>query len=100
MPSADFDDSDCELGLLSPDDDIQIFGEHELNTAPLVTKDVANLSNGFVQRGLLGKVLSVHADGIPLKTKDPRIYINLNAPSSGLVCGVQVCNCPCTSGSS
>jgi hypothetical protein len=99
MSSANFDDdSDCELGLLSPDDDVQIFGEHELKMAPLVTKDVANLSNSFVQRGLLGKVLSVHADDIPLKTKDPRIYMNLNAPSSGLVCGVQVC--PYTSGSS
>jgi hypothetical protein len=84
------EDSDCELELLALDNGAQIFGDHELKTAPLVIRDVTSLSDGFVQRALLGKVLSVHSNGIPSRTQDPRIYMNLDAPSSGLVCGVQV----------
>lgn len=83
-------DSDLELELLARDDGVQIFGEHEVRTAPLITRDATTLSGKFAERGMLGSVLSVHASDIPFKTKDPRIYMNLDAPSSGLVCGVQV----------
>jgi len=83
-------DSDGELELLDLDQTVQTIGEHELKTSPLVTRDVIALSEQFAQRGLLGSVLSVHATGLPHRTVDPRIYLNLNTPSSGLVCGVQV----------
>ena len=83
-------DSDGELDLLDTNQIIRTIGDHELKTSPLVTKDAVDISNGFPQRGLLGTVLSVHADGLPSNTIDPRIYLNLDAPSSGLVCGVQV----------
>jgi hypothetical protein len=83
-------DSDGELELLELGQTIQTIGEHELKTSPLVTRDAIVLSEQFAQRGLLGSVLSVHATGLPQRTNDPRIYLNLDAPSSGLVCGVQV----------
>jgi hypothetical protein len=83
-------DSDGELDLLDQDQPVQKIGEHELRTSPLVTRDAIARSYQFSQRGLLGSVLSVHASGLPPKTSDPRIYLNLDAPSSGLVCGVQV----------
>jgi hypothetical protein len=83
-------DSDDEFELLDPNQIVQTIGEHELKTSPLVTRDAIGASQQFAQRGLLGTVLSVHADGLPSRTIDPRIYLNLDAPSSGLVCGVQV----------
>jgi hypothetical protein len=83
-------DSDGEFDLLDPNHTVQTIGEHELKTSPLVTRDAIGVSEQFAQRGLLGTVLSVHANGLPARTVDPRIYLNLDAPSSGLVCGVQV----------
>jgi hypothetical protein len=83
-------DSEGEFDLLDPNHTVQTIGEHELKTSPLVTRDAIGMSEQFTQRGLLGTVLSVHAKGLPGRTVDPRIYLNLNAPSSGLVCGVQV----------
>lgn len=83
-------DSDGEFDLLDLDQIVPDIGEHELKTSPLVTRDAASVSGRFSQKGLLGTVLSIHADGLPAKTMDPRIYLNLDAPSSGLVCGVQV----------
>ncbi|PVF92780.1 hypothetical protein CPB86DRAFT_716798 [Serendipita vermifera] len=93
-------DLDLELELLALDDGIQIFGEHELKTSPLVSKDALDLSiasqadseqesEQFVQRGLLGKILSIHSEDLQHTPKDVRLYMNLDAPSSGLVCGVQ-----------
>jgi hypothetical protein len=90
QPSSAMSDSDGELDLLKSSQTVRIMGEHETKTSPLVTRDAVLLSDQFAQRGVLGTVLSVHADGIPGNTIDPRIYLNLNAPSSGLVCGVQV----------
>lgn len=85
-----FDESELELELLSLDPGPQTIGEHELKTSPLITYDAAKLTaDQFTQRGLLGGVLAVNASGLPPTLKDPRIYINLDAPSSGLVCGVQ-----------
>ncbi|KAG8831139.1 hypothetical protein FRC17_003588, partial [Serendipita sp. 399] len=83
-------DSDVELEFLSLDEDVQVFGEHELKTTPLATREAVDVQEDeLAQRGLLGKVLSVHGEDFPLKLGDPRIYMNLDAPSSGLVCGVQ-----------
>ncbi|PVF91524.1 hypothetical protein CPB86DRAFT_770568 [Serendipita vermifera] len=93
-------DLDLELELLGLDDGVQIFGEHELKTSPLVSKDALDLSianqaagqeegEQFVQRGLLGRILSIHSEDLQHKPKDVRLYMNLDAPSSGLVCGVQ-----------
>ncbi|KAG8764562.1 hypothetical protein FRC15_007546 [Serendipita sp. 397] len=77
-------------GLLFTAKDIQDGGDHELKTSPLATWDVIDSGAvDFAQRGLLGEVLSVHADDLPKHTKDSRLYMNLDAPSSGLVCGVQ-----------
>jgi hypothetical protein len=92
-------DQDLELELLALDDGVQIFGDHELKTSPLVSKDALDISQTgeatgdkeqFVQRGLLGKILSVHSEDLQRTPQDVRLYMNLDAPSSGLVCGVQV----------
>jgi hypothetical protein len=103
-------ESDVELELLAQDDGTQILGEHELKTTPLISKDALDLSkslsvkredgNGeeiansvlFAQRALLGKILSVHSENLKGIPDDIRLYMNLDAPSSGLVCGVQVIN--------
>ncbi|KAG8749489.1 hypothetical protein FRC14_001329 [Serendipita sp. 396] len=83
-------DSDVELDLLTLDEDVQTFGEHELKTTPLATREAIEAQEDELeQRGLLGKVLSVHGDGLSPSVQDPRLYMNLDAPSSGLVCGVQ-----------
>jgi hypothetical protein len=64
---------------------------HEIASAPLFTRDAANISGQVFQRGLLGTVAAIHSerDGLAMPT-DRRLYMNLNAPTSGLVCGVQV----------
>ena len=69
---------------------------HSLVTAPVLTRDAVNVCyqknwiDAFPQRGLLGSVLSVNQRGLVRHSSDPRIYVNLDAPSSGLICGVQV----------
>ncbi|KAH9934142.1 uncharacterized protein B0H18DRAFT_1207689 [Fomitopsis serialis] len=69
--------------------------DHELQTAPVFTREAYARSGGpdrFPQRGLLGSVVRVY-DGSGPCTKDiagdKRIYLNTNAPFSALVCGVQ-----------
>lgn len=53
--------------------------QHQIVTAPLFTfAALAKIPDSLPQRGLLGK------------TGDDRIYFNANAPSSGVICGVQV----------
>jgi hypothetical protein len=81
-----------EFDLLASEDDAQTFVQHEVQTSPLVSRDALDIGEHvhFAQRGLLGSVLSVHAKALPIKPHDRRIYMNLDAPSSGLVCGVQV----------
>lgn len=101
-------ESDVELELLAQDDGTQIIGEHELKTTPLISKDALVISsllyskrsdeNGevkenslpFAQRALLGKILRIHSEDLKASPNDIRLYMNLDAPSSGLVCGVQV----------
>lgn len=85
----DNDDLDFELQLLAKDAGHLSIGDHELATSPLISRDAANISD-FPQRGLLGRVLSLHSEELPEGTNDPRLYMNLAAPASGLVCGVQV----------
>lgn len=80
-----------EFELLGLDEDgYRTFEEHEVRTAPLVSRDAVDLGEPFPQRALLGSVLSIHADSLPSRPNDRRVYMNLDAPSSGLVCGVQV----------
>jgi hypothetical protein len=84
-----------EFDLLASDyddDDTQSFVKHDVQTSPLVSRDALDFGDRvhFAQRGLLGSVLSVHAKALPVRPCDRRIYMNLDAPSSGLVCGVQV----------
>jgi hypothetical protein len=72
--------------------DIFDIRDHSLVTSPIVTGDVlATLGRDvFPQTALYGRILSQHAYELPLKPQDVRLFINSNAPSSGLVCGVQV----------
>ncbi|KAI0952581.1 hypothetical protein AcV7_008333 [Taiwanofungus camphoratus] len=67
-------------------------GDHEVKTAPLLTRD-AYLSTGLFERpsqyGVLGAVISIHDKTGSESPHDPRLYINTNAPLSALVCGVQ-----------
>lgn len=84
------DNNNLELQLIARGVDHMSIGEHELVTSPLVSYDAAELSDQFSHRGLLGAVLSLHSEDLPEQTKDSRLYMNLAAPASGLVCGVQV----------
>ncbi|PVF93461.1 hypothetical protein CPB86DRAFT_801212 [Serendipita vermifera] len=102
--------SQVEFQLLPQTHRAQSLGEHELKTSPLLTKDSLDLciaqlekrgksANGnakegekverFSQRGLLGRVTRTHSENLKPIPGDVRLYMNLDAPSSGLVCGVQ-----------
>ncbi|KIY52355.1 hypothetical protein FISHEDRAFT_63890 [Fistulina hepatica ATCC 64428] len=65
---------------------------HDLDTAPLFTRD-AYLHSDFkgrpTQYGVLGQLLTVNNKGSSHKPDDNRLYINTNSPFSALVCGVQ-----------
>ncbi|KAL4241198.1 hypothetical protein ABKN59_000322 [Abortiporus biennis] len=88
-----------ELELLTPqgscrDLDTRILREHEISTAPLVTRAAFVAAGGqktFPQRGVLGQLLDYDCpdptSSNPSSTD--RLYINTNAPFSTLVCGVQ-----------
>ncbi|KAG9048457.1 hypothetical protein FS837_012831 [Tulasnella sp. UAMH 9824] len=66
---------------------------HQLVTAPLITRDAFTfgdgLANAVPQYGVLGSIVSVHAQGMVEVHNDDRIYLNTNAPFSAVVCGVQ-----------
>lgn len=82
---------DDELAFLQDHSSIRdTEDDNEARNAPLMTKDAANIAQIFKQRALLGTILSVHQNCLHEKLCDPRIYMNLDVPSSGLVCGVQV----------
>jgi hypothetical protein len=79
--SADLDD---ELALLQPvtptelDNQVNIL-RHQLVTSPLFTYSaLKHRAADFPSRGLLGTIAG------------DRVYINTNAPSSAVICGVQV----------
>ncbi|KAG8743267.1 hypothetical protein FRC12_015090 [Ceratobasidium sp. 428] len=65
--------------------------DHELKTAPLVTREALDMGvNEHVkQYGLLGQVAAVYSKSRSERFRDPRIYVNTNAPMSAVVCGVQ-----------
>ncbi|CAE7198101.1 unnamed protein product [Rhizoctonia solani] len=65
--------------------------DHELKTAPLVTREALDLgvSEHIKQYGLLGQVAAVYSKSKSERFRDPRIYLNTNAPMSTVVCGVQ-----------
>ncbi|KAG8687703.1 hypothetical protein FRC08_011845 [Ceratobasidium sp. 394] len=65
--------------------------DHELKTAPLVTREAldAGVNEHVKQYGLLGQVAAVYSKSRVEKFRDPRIYVNTNAPMSTVVCGVQ-----------
>ncbi|EMD40606.1 hypothetical protein CERSUDRAFT_91341 [Gelatoporia subvermispora B] len=63
--------------------------EHDVKTAPIITRH-AYLTGGFAsQHGVFGSVLSVRDQSHSYIPTDPRLYINTNAPFSALVCSVQ-----------
>ena len=87
-------DSDPELALLSEvavDDDDKSTGkaDHALRTAPIFTGDAYERigSSIFPQRGLYGRLLESSPGA---KLNSLKLFINLDAPFSGIVCGVQV----------
>ncbi|KAI6134861.1 hypothetical protein EV401DRAFT_863313 [Pisolithus croceorrhizus] len=83
--------------------------EHEVRTAPIITRD-AYVAAGYheqtSQYGVLGRTMSIlyelsvsptclliepsHSNGLtPYTPLDPRLYVNTNAPFSAVICGVQ-----------
>ena len=92
------DKSDPELLLLRHHGDkFDVTGEasHVLKTAPIITGDAFELmgSANFPQRALYGSILETSTGA---RVKSPKLYINTNAPFSGIVCGVQVsCHVQC-----
>ncbi|EMD40605.1 hypothetical protein CERSUDRAFT_91340 [Gelatoporia subvermispora B] len=63
--------------------------EHDVKTAPIMTRP-AYLQGGLAsQYGVLGSVISVRDETHSYTPTDPRLYINTNAPFSAIVCGVQ-----------
>lgn len=67
--------------------------DHELNTAPIITRDAyvaAAYRECATQYGVLGSILSIHnKNNLPYKPVNPQLYVNTNAPFSAVVCGVQ-----------
>jgi hypothetical protein len=68
--------------------------DHAVRTAPVFTKQALGIIGESVlpQRALYGSVLAQRAPGFSesIDTSDAKLYINTNAPFSGVVCGVQV----------
>ncbi|KAH9849873.1 hypothetical protein C2E23DRAFT_870336 [Lenzites betulinus] len=82
-----------ELSLLnldaSPEDTA---GEHEMITAPLLSRE-AYVAAGMLQKrsqyGVFGSLTAIREKGATYTPQDPRLYVNTNAPFSAVVCGVQ-----------
>ncbi|KDQ18207.1 hypothetical protein BOTBODRAFT_52993 [Botryobasidium botryosum FD-172 SS1] len=86
--------SDVELDLLRMKLSSESSGKsHENVTAPLFTRGV--LDNGDAQElrqyAVYGEMMSVHSQDFIHKPVDnpSRLYVNMNAPFSAVVCGVQ-----------
>ncbi|OBZ76986.1 hypothetical protein A0H81_03799 [Grifola frondosa] len=81
-----------ELCLLSDTNVGSIDGEHDLITAPVMTRHayvMAGLEEERSQYGVLGSVLAIQENADRMVPEDPRLYVNTNAPFSAVVCGVQ-----------
>ena len=92
------------LEVLDPEDEILAYEnvqgdadgnavDHSVITAPIFTRDALDVVGIDVlpQRALYGRVIAQHVPGFPTTLKNAKVYVNTNAPFSGLVCGVQVC---------
>jgi hypothetical protein len=95
--SASFIDPEDELlGYDSHDTVAGSGSDHAVRTAPVFTKAALNVISEDIlpQRTLYGSVLSQCAPGFPeiIERRDAKLYMNTNAPFSGVVCGVQVCH--------
>ncbi|EKM56166.1 uncharacterized protein PHACADRAFT_145298 [Phanerochaete carnosa HHB-10118-sp] len=80
-----------EYALLSGDRPKDDATGHAFRTAPVFTGDALDALGPAVlpQRAVYGRVVSQRADGFPSSPVSPVLYINTNAPFSGLVCGLQ-----------
>ncbi|KIM68689.1 hypothetical protein SCLCIDRAFT_1208887 [Scleroderma citrinum Foug A] len=66
--------------------------EHELRTAPIITRDAyvaAGYHDQATQYGVLGRTMNIFNGSVPYSPIDPRLYVNTNAPFSAVICGVQ-----------
>jgi hypothetical protein len=63
-----------------------------LKNAPVFTGDAFEAAGAkiFPQRALYGRIMAQQATDFPVMVKSPKVYINTNAPFSGILCGVQV----------
>jgi hypothetical protein len=68
--------------------------DHAVRTAPVFTRAAFNIvgNDRLPQRALYGSIIAQRSPGFPeiLSRTDAKLYINTNAPFSGVVCGVQV----------
>ena len=90
------EDPDPELDLLG----IDVLGggedpaaKHAFKTAPVFTGDALDVLGAEVlpQRALYGRLISQNAPNLEDHVASPKLYVNINAQFSALVCGVQVC---------
>ncbi|TBU49055.1 hypothetical protein BD309DRAFT_883325 [Dichomitus squalens] len=85
--------SEEEMQLLNLEPSIEdATDEHEVITAPLLTRgayEAAGMALKKSQYGVLGSVSAICEKGGSYKPHDPRLYVNTNAPFSAIVCGVQ-----------
>lgn len=66
--------------------------EHELRTAPIITRDAyvaAGYHDQATQYGVLGRTMNIFNGSVSYSPIDPRLYVNTNAPFSAVICGVQ-----------
>jgi hypothetical protein len=88
------DPEDELLGHVSHDEDRK-GTDHAVRTAPVFTRAALDLVGEDIlpQRALYGSIIAQRSSSFPenLDKKDAKLYINTNAPFSGVVCGVQVC---------
>ncbi|KAH8113307.1 P-loop containing nucleoside triphosphate hydrolase protein [Phellopilus nigrolimitatus] len=81
-------------GTISPKSQLNPSINHDHLTTPLMTRGAllaTDFTRNGAQYGVLGRLISIHANDVVEKSDpdDDRIYINANAPFSALVCGVQ-----------
>ncbi|EEB93938.1 hypothetical protein MPER_07338, partial [Moniliophthora perniciosa FA553] len=64
---------------------------HDIKDAPLITQEAYEglCQTHATQYGVFGKVIACRAKKITTVFRDPRLYLNTNAPFSAVVCGVQ-----------
>ncbi|RPD66711.1 hypothetical protein L226DRAFT_498247 [Lentinus tigrinus ALCF2SS1-7] len=87
------DECRVELSLLNINAPLEeATEEHEVVTAPLLTRDAyvsAGMAEKCQQYGVLGSVVAIKDKAGRYAPEDPRLYVNTNAPFSTIICGVQ-----------